>query len=324
MTKRFFGPRIGSALVAGALFALTSLAGAAQQPQHGDQPPPDKADELSISSDLVVLDVSLVDRANRPVLDVTKDRFTVLEDNVAQPISFFSKEAAPVSVGLVIDSSGSMRTKLSSVVAAVSDIVRTNKPDDETAVIEFKDHADLLEEFTTNVRDVEDALGDLSPFGTTALLDAIKLSSDYVQKDGRHRRKALVVVTDGLEKGSYFTYDQVADQLKKQDVRVYLVGFTKDLDADGGVFKKSDKTKAEGLLNKLAEDTGGRAFFPADLSELKGIGEQIAADLRTSYSIGYYPTNDKKDGSFRKIQIKVAGDSKIVARTRLGYFAPKQ
>jgi Ca-activated chloride channel family protein len=181
--------------------------GARQQPAQGGE-------EFQLGTDLVVLDVTVVDRANRPVFDLPKERFQVLEDNVPQEITFFSREEAPVSIGLVIDSSGSMRTKLDTVVQAVTNLVRTNKPQDEAAVIGFKDEVELLEEFTTNEADVEDALGDLIAAGQTALLDALRLSADYVQKEGRNRRKALVIITDGVEKGSYYTYDQVAEHLK--------------------------------------------------------------------------------------------------------------
>jgi len=308
--------------------------GAAQNTPKNSKPPQaitsgrqnrrDQVDDgPEIGAELVQLDVSVIDKANRPVFDLQKERFQVTEDGVPQEIKFFNKEEATVSLGLVIDTSGSVRPKLETVVQAVTNLIHANKPQDEVAVVEFKSQIELLEEFTTNERDVEDALGDLVAFGETALLDAVMLSADYVQKEGRHRRKAILVVTDGLEKGSYYTYDQVADRLKQLDVCVYFIGFTKDLDQTGSIFRKSPKKNAEALLTRLAEDTGGRAFFPADLAELGPISEEIARDLRTVYAIGYYPTNDKRDGSFRKIAVKIAGDSKYQIRSRSGYYATK-
>jgi Ca-activated chloride channel homolog len=276
-----------------------------------------------IGAELVELAVSVTDKANRPIFDLTKDKFAVAEDGVPQQIAFFNKEEAPISLGLVIDTSGSVRTKLETVVQAVTNLIRSNKPQDEVAVVEFKSQIELLEEFTTDERDVEDALGDLVAYGQTALLDAILLSGDYVQKEGRHRRKALLVVTDGLEKGSYYSYDQVAERVKQLDVRLYFIGFTKDLDQTGSIFRKSPKKNAEALLTKLAEDSGGRAYFPADLAELGPISDEIARDLRTIYALSYYPTNDKRDGTFRKVAVRVVGDSKFAVRTRTGYYATK-
>lgn len=308
------------ALVVAFVFAAQAAGSAAQQGQ---------GDEVKLGTELVLLDVSVVDRGNRPVFDIPEGRFQVFEDNVPQKIEFFSKDQAPVSLGLAVDTSGSMRSKLDSVVQAVTNLVHANTPKDEAAVIQFKDQVELIEEFTSDNRDVEDALGDLIASGQTSLLDAIMLSADYVQKDGHRRRKALVVVTDGLERGSYYDLDEVVEHMRKLDVRLYLIGFTQDLNDSAGLFKKSQKDKAEALLNKLAEETGGRAFFPRDISELAPITDQIALDLRTVYAIGYYPANTKKDGTFRKVDVRVLApdmkpDAKLTARTRAGYYAEEQ
>jgi Ca-activated chloride channel family protein len=284
---------------------------------------------VKLDAELVMLDVSVVDRANRPVFDLGKQRFQILEDGAPQSIDFFSRELAPVSLGVAIDTSGSMRSKLDGVVQAATNLVHSDKATDEAAVIQFKDQVELIEEFTSDSQDVEDALGDLIANGQTSLLDAIMLSCDYVQKEGRHRRKALVVVSDGLEKGSYYSLEQVVDHVRKLDVRLYLIGFTADLEDSAGIFKRSQKSKAEELLAKLAEETGGRAFFPKETGDLAPITDQIAQDLRTVYAIGYYPTNTKKDGTYRKVDVKMLGpdqkpDAKLAARTRAGYVADKQ
>jgi Ca-activated chloride channel family protein len=299
--------------------AVSTAAPAAQQ----------SGDDVVLDTELVTLDVSVVDKGNRPVFDIGEERFQIAEDGAPQKIAFFSKEKAAVSLAIAVDTSGSMRSKLDSVVQATSNLVRASAPNDETAVIQFKDQVELVEEFTTDIGDVEDALNDLVSSGQTSLLDALMLAADYSQKDGRNRRKALVVVTDGLEKGSFYSLDEVTDHLRKLDVRLYLIGFTTDLNDSAGLFKKSQKEKAEALLHKLAEDTGGRAFFPSDESQLGPVIDQIALDLRTVYAIGYYPTNTKKDGTFRKVSVTVLGpdrkaDSKLSARTRAGYMAAKQ
>ncbi len=329
-TRRVFFRLIATATVAAALV----LPAAGQRDLQRRNPPTDRdtprgGDDVKLDTEVIELDVSVADRANRPIYDIPKERFQIYEDGSLQTIEFFKKEEVPVSLALAIDTSGSMRSKLESVVQAVTNLVHANKPQDETAVLQFKDQVELIEEFTNDSSDIEDALGDLIASGQTSLLDAIMLAADYAQKDGHRRRKALVVVSDGLEKGSYYSLEQVVEQMRKLDVRLYLVGFTSDLQDTAGLFKKSQKDKAEQLLNKLAEETGGRAFFPKDVSELGPITDQIALDLRTIFALGYYPTNSKKDGTFRKIDVKVLGqdrkpDSKVSVRTRSGYVADKE
>jgi Ca-activated chloride channel family protein len=135
----------------------------------------------------------------------------------------------------------------------------------------------------------------------------------------------VLVVTDGLDNDSFYKFGEVVNHLREIDVQVYLIGFINDLDKDSGLFKKSPKEKAEGLLNKLAEETGGKAFYPRELSEVHAIAQQISTDLRTQYSVGYYPSNASKDGSFRAVKVQVSsGNRRLVARSRPGYTAPKE
>ena len=189
-----------------------------------------------------------------------------------------------------------------------------------------KTQPELLEEFTTNIGDVVDTLQGLIASQQTAMLDALYVGADYASKEGNNRRKAIVIVTDGIDKDSYYKFNEVVNHLRETDVQVYLIGFTNDLSKDGAwVFGKSDKEKAENLLKQLAEETGGKAFFPKELSEVHTIAQQISTDLRTQYSIGYYPSNSKKDGTFRSVKVNVnAGNRRLVARTRNGYTAPRE
>jgi len=322
-----------SFLVAG--FAPRSLAGATQQrpdkpklqkpqqaddPQQKDEPPP-----IRIGTDLVLLDVTVVDPANKPVMDLKQDEFGVTEDKTPQKIEFFSREQVPVSLVFTIDTSGSMRPKLDTVVKASTNIVKESRRGDEIAIIEFKDQPELLEEFTSDVNDVIDTLNGLVASRQTAMLDALYLAADYSSKEGKNRRKAVLVVTDGLDNDSYYKFGEVVNHLREIDVQIYLIGFINDLDKDSGLFKKSPKEKAEALLTKLAEETGGKAFFPKELSEVHAIAQQISTDLRTQYSIGYYPTNNKKDGSFRTVKVQInSGNRRLIARTRNGYTAPRE
>ncbi|MEN3334839.1 MAG: Ca-activated chloride channel [Blastocatellia bacterium] len=297
------------------------------KPQHPDPKDSEPQDDggLVLRTDLVLLDVTVVDQSNKPVMDLKQENFQVVEDKLPQKIEFFSKEQVPVSLVFAIDTSGSMRPKLDVVIKASVNLVKESRKDDEMAVIEFKDQPELLEEFTGDTADVIDTLQSLVASRQTAMLDALYVGADYASKEGKNRRKAIIIVTDGLDKDSYYKFNEVVEHLREADVQVYLIGFTSDLDGDSGLFRKSDKNKAEGLLKKLADDTGGRAFFPRELSETHSIAQQISTDLRTQYSIGYYPTNTKKDGAFHPIRVAVsAGDRHIVARTRNGRTAPRE
>lgn len=291
-----------------------------EQPQ---EPQDDKGEKpFRIGADLVLLNVTVLDPSNKPVLDLAQAHFQVFEDKIQQKIEFFSREEVPVSLVFALDTSGSMRAKLDTVIKASTNMVKESKAQDELAVIEFKDQPELLEEFTTNIDDVIDTLNGLIASRQTAMLDALYLGADYATKEGRNQRKAIIIVTDGLDKDSYYKFDEVVDHLREVDVQVYLIGFTNDLEKSGGLFKSSQKEKAENLLKKLAEETGGKAFFPKELSEVHLIAQQISTDLRTQYSIGYYPTNSNKDGTFRSVKVAVsAGNRKLVARTRNGYVA---
>ena len=331
---------VGRAVSAAAVLMLMAtmlvLPGAGQQrdkpklAKPGDpsqaQKPKDDQDVLTIGTDLVLLDVTVVDQNNRPVMDLSKDQFDVLEDKVPQKIEFFSREQAPVSLVFVIDASGSMRPKLDTVIKASVNLVKESKAGDEMAVIQFKDQPELLEEFTSDINDVTDALQGIIASRQTAMLDALYLSADYASKEGKNRKKAVILVTDGLDNNSYYKFDEVVNHLREADVQIYFIGFVSDLSSDHGLFNRSEKDKAENLLNKLAADTGGKAFYPRELADVHSIAQQISTDLRTQYSIGYYPTNNKRDGTFRtvKVGINSGGTRRLVARTRAGYTAPRE
>jgi Ca-activated chloride channel family protein len=294
--------------------------------QEKPEPDPQDKDEggIRLGTDLVILDVTVVDPMNKPVMNLDKQHFSVTEDKVAQSIAFFSQDQVPVSLVFTIDTSGSMRAKLDTVIKATVNLVKASKQGDELAVIEFKEEPELLEEFTTDSADVVDTLQGLVASRQTAMLDALYLAADYATKEGKNRRKAVIVVTDGLDKDSYYKFADVVEHLRETDAQIYLIGFTGDLDKESGLFKKSEKGKAEALLTKLAEETGGVAFYPRELSEVHTVAEQISSHLRTQYSISYYPTNSKKDGTFRSIKVQVAdGSRKLIARSRNGRTAPR-
>ncbi|MGE0131223.1 MAG: VWA domain-containing protein [Blastocatellales bacterium] len=297
--------------------------GAQRQGAQADEPGTVGEDRIKIDTDLVNLDVTVIDQNNTPVFDLKKEDFSIYEDKVKQTIESVSREEVPVSFGLVIDTSGSMRSKLQTVTDASLSLVKQMRQDDEAFVASFKAEPELVQDFTTDRRELEDALGELYTSGGTALLDAIIATADYAQEKGKRRRKALVIISDGLEKNSSVKEREVMEAIKEDEVQVYLVGFIDEDLEEKSLFGRSPGKKAKDLLSRIADDSGGRAYFPKDISEIPAIAAQIAKDLRTQYVISYYPTNDKRDGTFRSIQVSVnqTGGRKLIARTRRGYYA---
>lgn len=286
----------------------------------------DDAGKIIIDTNLVMVDVSVIDKSNKFIKGLPQNRFQIFEDQIAQKIEFFSQEQVPISYGLVIDTSGSMRRRLATVIKAAKALIALSRPGDEVFIVDMKDtgNIELIEDFTTSLEDANDALDNMVSGGGTALLDGIVVSGEYAKK-GKNRRKALVVISDGDERDSSYSVDQTLDKIREYDVQLYMIGFTDDLGEESGIFKRSPKKKATELINKLANESGGQAYFPRELSELEPIAQKIGNDLRSQYSIGYYPSNEKKDGTFRRVQVKLMDNKEQFAvRTRSGYYAPRE
>jgi VWFA-related protein len=297
--------------------------GERRQGAQADEQILDQEGRIIIDTDLVQLDVSVIDQNNMPVMSLKKEDFSVYEDKVKQTIESLNREEVPVSFGLVIDTSGSMRSKLQTVSDSAVSLVKQMRPDDEAFVSSFKAEPELIQDFTADRRELEDAIGELFTSGGTALLDAIIATADYAQEKGKRRRKALVVITDGLEKNSSVKEKEVMEAIKEDEVQVYLVGFIDEEMEEKSLFGKSPAKKAKDLLSRIADDSGGHAYYPKDISEIPAIAAQIAKDLRTQYVVSYYPSNEKRDGTFRTVQVGVnnVGGRKLIARTRRGYYA---
>lgn len=294
-----------------------------------------EGDTIKIDANLVNLQVRVIDRFNTPINNVRQEDFKVYEDGVLQPIFQVTREEVPISYGLAVDNSGSMRSQIEKVVEAAKDIVNSNKPGDETFLVRFvsNDKIETLQDFTPNKQSLMDALDSMYiEGGQTAIIDAVYLSAEHVSTykksdfDDR-RRRALILVTDGEERNSFYKKDQLFAKLREEDVQIFVIGFVNELDKDnGGLIRKSSREEAVNFINRLAKETGGRAFFPTSLSELPSIANEIVRDLRTQYIVSYNPTNKARDGSFRSIRVAVsdgAGGEKRIALTRTGRIAPK-
>ena len=305
---------------------------ASEQEQSSQEIDPDEI--VTIDSNLTTLNVRVIDRQNRPVDNVKQEEFRVFEDGAPQKVEFFTKEEVPISYGLVIDNSGSLRFQITQVIDAGKTIVNSNKPGDETFLVRFvsNDKIEVVQDFTAIQDDLLDGLDNLyTEGGQTAVIDAVYLSaervSSYKKNDDLNdrRRRALILVTDGEDRASHYKQEELFAELRENDVQIYVIGFVNELDATSGLIRKSSKEKAVNLLTKLAEQTGGRAFFPNSTSELPQIAQDITKDLRTQYVVGYYPTNKTRDGSFRAVRVQLADagkkSDKRIAITRSGYTA---
>src|SRR5499433_642420 len=297
--------------------------GAQRQGAQADEQVVDKGEVIRAYTDLVNLDVTVVDQNNIPVFNLKKEDFSVYEDKVKQTIDNVNREEVPVSFGLVIDTSGSMRSKLQTVSDAAVSLIKQMRQDDEAFVASFKAEPELVQDFSADRRELEDAISELYTSGGTALLDAIIATADYAHEKGKQRRKALVIFSDGLEKNSSVKEKEVMEAIKEDEAQVYLVGFIDEDMEEKSLFGKSPAKKAKELLSRIADDSGGRAYFPKDISEVPAIAANIAKDLRVQYVISYYPTNERRDGVFRTIQVSVnqVGGRKLIARARRGYYA---
>jgi len=293
------------------------------QPQKGQN---DKDFSLKVEAVEVNLPVSVLDKDGRPVDGLKQENFQVFEDKVQQTIKTFRHEDIPLSLGLVIDNSGSMRNKRERVNSAALAFVRESNPDDETFIVNFDDSAYLEQDFTGSIGDLVDALDNIDARGETALYDAIYLSADHV-KAGKKDKKAILLITDGEDNVSKYKFEKVVETLRQSKVTLYAIGLLEEDDQRGGLFHAPPSKKAKMDLVKFAEITGGQAFFPKNLDEVEDITKRIAHDIRNHYTITYTPTNANLDGSYREISVKVTPPKnvgKITFHAKPGYYAPKQ
>lgn len=289
------------------------------------QKKPGKDFEISVDVQLVQLPVSVVDRDGQPVLGLERAHFQVFEDRVPQEISLFKHEDVPVSVGLVIDNSGSMRNKRERVNAAALTFIRESNPEDETFVVNFDNSAYLEQDFTGSLGNLIDTLDNIDTRGETAFNDAVYLSTEHVEAEGRMDKKALLVITDGEDNKSSYTLDEVLDRLRNANLTLYAIGLLEENDLRGGLFRKSPSQRARKALEEIAEVTGGEAFFPKNLGGVNELCRQVALNLRNHYTIGYNPSNRNLDGTWRNVEVEVnapRGFPKLSVRTKPGYRAP--
>jgi Ca-activated chloride channel family protein len=262
----------------------------------------------------VTLHATVVDDRQRLVTTLGRAAFQVFEDGRPQRITSFRREDIPVALGIVIDNSGSMRDKRPSVNAAALNLVRASNPQDQVFIVNFNNEYYLDQDYTGNVALLRDALERIESRGGTALYDAVAATSDHLMKSAKLQKKIILVVTDGEDTASRDTLEKAVRTIAVDGgPTVYTIG----------LLGQEREKKARRALRIMAEQTGGVAFFPRDVSEVEAISQQIAHDIRNQYTIGYKPSTPKAEGGYRQVKVDAiaSGYKKLSVRTRSGYYA---
>jgi VWFA-related protein len=279
-------------------------------------PSPVQDDSATFTSDtqLVVLHASVLDKNGKLVTNIPQSAFKVYENNVEQPLKIFNREDVPVSMGIIIDNSGSMRDKRPAVAAAALELIKASNPDDEVFIVDFNDTAYLDAPFTNNVKKLEQVLDRIDTRGGTAMRDAISMSIDYAKESGKKSKKVLLVITDGNDNTSNETLEQLDRKARQSGVLIYCIGLLNEEEP-------REARAAKRALKELALDSGGLDYYPKTVADVQTVTPQIAHEIRNQYILAYNPTNTALDGTFRSIKVTVKAPGNPTVRTRNGYYA---
>jgi Ca-activated chloride channel homolog len=265
---------------------------------------------LRLDVKVILVPVTVTDAMDRPLTALSPESFRVLEDGIEQKITSFSQEDGPVSLGLLFDTSGSMKNRIETSLEALKNLFRGTVPGDEFLLVRFSDQAELLSGFTTSPDEIYAKLGRVQPQGWTAMLDAIALGSHHM-KSARNPRKVLLILSDGGDNNSRFSEPEIRTMVLESDVRVYAIG----------VFHRSR------FLQQLADETGGRLMVAENLKDLPDVVERLSREIRSHYLLGYVSNNPHNDGKYRKVKVEVAqpfSTSPLRTSWRRGYYAPNE
>jgi Ca-activated chloride channel homolog len=265
-------------------------------------------------TNFVVLHTTVADRSGKLVTDLPQKAFKVYENNVEQQLKVFRREDIPVSLGLVIDNSGSMKERRLKVEAAALQLVKGSNPQDQTFIVNFNDESYLDCGFTSSVPKLEEALARLDSRGGTAVRDAISMSIDYMKENAKLDKKIVFVVTDGDDNMSSITLEQLVQKAQQSEVLIYAIGLLNEED-------RRVARRAERAMNTITEASGGAAYYPKELAEVGEIALRVAHEVRNQFTLAYTPANPALDGSYRQIRVTVEGPNRPIARTRTGYYA---
>ena len=265
----------------------------------------------------VQLHATVIDDKRRVITDLGKQDFAVFENGQAQQITSFHREDIPVSIGIIVDNSGSMRDKRPAVNQAALNFVRASRPDDEVFIVNFNDEYYLDQDYTSDLGKLKEGMEKIDSRGGTALYDAVVASADHLKKGAKLDKRILLVVTDGEDNASRESLEQAVRRLEQEDgPTVYTIG----------LLGEERQKRARRALQVLADRTGGVSYFPKDLSEVDSITREVARDIRNQYTIGYKPSNQKAEGGYRTVRVeaRAPGHGKLFVRTRTGYYAGQE
>jgi Ca-activated chloride channel homolog len=278
------------------------------------QPQPSEDPTFRTDTRLVVLPVSVLDKSGKLVTDLQQKSFKVFENGVEQPIKIFRREDVPISLGIIVDNSGSMREKRQKVESASLDLVRASNPQDEVFIVNFNDDPFLDVPMTSDIKKMEEGIARIDSRGGTAMRDAIDSSMTYLKKEGKRQKKVLLVITDGNDNASNISLEKLVNRAQQNEVLVYSIGLLNEEE-------RREARLAKRALDAISRDSGGLAFYPKGPAEVDAIALQVAHEIRNQYTIAYSPTVQEMDGSFRQIKVTVNGPGHPTVRTRTGYYA---
>lgn len=318
-------------LGAGLLAGLSLLYAQAPRPNITPRPKPAAPESesdritpnLRIDTNLVLIPVTVTTPMNQFVTGMDKENFRLFEDKVEQEVSYFASFDAPLSVGLVFDASGSMGQKLAKSRQAASQFFKTANPEDEFFLIQFNDRPQMVVDYTRDTEEIMTRLTFTQAKGRTSLLDGMYQALLHLRK-GKNPRKAILVISDGGDNSSRYTESEVRNLLKEADAQLYAIGIFEPISARG---RTAEELSGPGLLNDMAEMTGGRHFPVENLNDLPDIAARIGMELRNQYVLGYISKNQNRDGKYRRVQVRLNQPRSLPplrALHRQGYYAPNQ
>ena len=275
---------------------------------------------IKVDVDLVMVNASVTDPVGRSVIGLQRENFQLWEDKLEQKLEYFSGEDTPVSIGLIFDATGSMADKISMARDAAATFLRTGNPADEFFLITFSQQPRLEEGFTTDISRLQNRMIFTGAKGLTPLYDAVYLGLEKM-KSAANKRKALLLITDGQDNHSRYSFFDVKEYLREQDVQLFAIGIV-----DAGDDELGEGRAGRGVIEDLVNTAGGQAFFPDSAGELEDICGKIAIELRNEYVLGYRSSNQAKDGAWRKIRLKVnapKGLPRLSTHAKTGYYAEK-
>lgn len=323
--KTFVFWLLSMALLAAFAWAQEARPTITPRPKAGSEVPESEriTPNLRIDTNQVLIPVTVTTPLNQFVTGMDKENFRLFEDKNEQEVTYFASFDAPLSVGLVFDASGSMGNKLNKSRQAAAQFFKTANPEDEFFLVQFNDRPTLVTPFTQNTEDIQSRLTFTQAKGRTALLDGIYLALQTLKKS-RNPRRALLIISDGGDNSSRYTENEVRNLLKEADAQMYAIGIFEAIGARG---RTAEELSGPGLLNDLAEMTGGRHFPVDNLNELPDVAAKIGIELRNQYVLGYVSKNQNRDGKYRRVTVKLnqpRGLPPLRALHRQGYYAPTQ